>query len=73
MLSVSLGVAGTARSRAIHEALGFVVTGGDPDHGYRILENGETTLGFFRRTSEGTSARSSVDPDGIRVLVDQHV
>lgn len=45
--SISLSVADLARSRTFYEALGFVVTGGDVDHGYQILKNGETTIGIF--------------------------
>lgn len=45
--SLSLNVADLDRSRSFYEALGFVVTGGDPAHNYLILKNGETTLGLF--------------------------
>ncbi len=46
--SVSLAVEDLGRSRAFYETLGFEVTGGDPDHGYLILVNGNTVLGLFQ-------------------------
>ncbi len=45
--SMSLSVADLGVSTRFYEALGFVVLGGDPDHGYVILRNGEATLGLF--------------------------
>lgn len=45
--SMSLNVADLAKSQAFYEALGFEVTGGDPEHNYLILKNGETTIGLF--------------------------
>jgi catechol 2,3-dioxygenase-like lactoylglutathione lyase family enzyme len=51
--SVSLNVADLAVSRAFYEKLGFVVAGGDPDHGYLILKNGEATIGIFKGMFEG--------------------
>lgn len=45
--SISLAVAELEASRRFYEALGFVVAGGDPDHGYQILKNGESTIGIF--------------------------
>lgn len=45
--SISLTVADLDRSRAFYVALGFEVTGGDPEHDYLILKNGETTIGLF--------------------------
>ena len=45
--SISLAVADLEASRRFYEALGFVVAGGDPDHGYQILKNGESTIGIF--------------------------
>lgn len=45
--SVSLAVADLDASRAFYTALGFEVTGGDPDEGWLILKNGESTLGLF--------------------------
>ena len=51
--SVSLAVADLDASRRFYETLGFVVSGGDPDHGYLILRNGEATLGLFHGMFEG--------------------
>lgn len=51
--SVSLSVADLTRSREFYESLGFEVTGGDPEHGYLMLKNGETTLGLFQGMFEG--------------------
>lgn len=45
--SISLAVADLDASRRFYEALGFVVAGGDPEHDYLILKNGESTLGLF--------------------------
>ena len=51
--SVSLAVADLDASRRFYETLGFVVSGGDPDHGYLILRNGEATLGLFHGVFAG--------------------
>lgn len=51
--SVSLNVADLDASQRFYEGLGFVVSGGNPDHGYLILRNGEATLGLFRGMFEG--------------------
>lgn len=51
--SISLNVADLERSKQFYEALGFVVTGGDPAHGYLILKNGESTIGIFHGMFEG--------------------
>lgn len=51
--SISLNVADLDRSRAFYEALGFVVSGGDAEHGYLILKNGEATIGIFTGMFEG--------------------
>ncbi len=45
--STSLNVADLDASRRFYEALGFEMTGGDPEHDYLILKNGETTIGLF--------------------------
>lgn len=45
--SLSLDVADLAASRDFYARLGFVVAGGDVEHGYLVLRNGETTLGLF--------------------------
>ncbi len=52
--SISLNVADLDRSRVFYEALGFEVAGGDPDHGYLILKNGESTIGIFKGMFEGS-------------------
>ena len=51
--SVSLNVADLDVSRKFYEALGFVVTGGGPEHNYLILKNGESTIGLFYGMFEG--------------------
>ena len=51
--SISLNVSDLERSRAFYGALGFVVAGGDADHGYLILKNGESTIGIFSGMFEG--------------------
>lgn len=51
--SISLNVADLERSRTFYEALGFVVSGGDAEHGYLILKNGESTIGIFTGMFEG--------------------
>jgi len=51
--SISLSVADLAASRRFYEALGFVVTGGDVEHNYLILKNGESTIGIFQGMFEG--------------------
>ena len=47
VFSLSLSVADLAASRKFYGKLGFVEAGGDPDEGWVILKNGETTLGLF--------------------------
>jgi catechol 2,3-dioxygenase-like lactoylglutathione lyase family enzyme len=47
VFSLSLNVADLGASREFYAKLGFVETGGDPDEGWLILKNGETTLGLF--------------------------
>lgn len=51
--SISLNVADLDASRAFYEKLGFVETGGDTEHGYLIMKNGEATIGLFRGMFEG--------------------
>ena len=50
--SISLAVADLELSRQFYEKLGFVASGGDSDHGYLILKNGETTIGLFHKMFE---------------------
>ena len=47
VFSLSLSVADMSASREFYGKLGFVEAGGDPDEGWVILKNGETTLGLF--------------------------
>jgi catechol 2,3-dioxygenase-like lactoylglutathione lyase family enzyme len=51
--SISLDVADLEASRAFYEALGFVVSGGDPELDYLILKNGESTIGLFHGMFDG--------------------
>ncbi len=51
--SISLNVADLEASRAFYEALGFAVSGGDPEHNYLILKNGDSTIGLFHGMFEG--------------------
>lgn len=51
--SISLNVADLEVSRQFYESLGFVVAGGDPEHGYLILQNGEATVGLFHGMFDG--------------------
>lgn len=51
--SISLDVADLEASRRFYENLGFVVSGGDPEHNYLILKNGESTIGIFHGMFEG--------------------
>ncbi|OAN68752.1 glyoxalase [Jannaschia sp. EhC01] len=51
--SVSLAVQDLAKSRAFYETLGFSQLGGDPDHGYLIMKNGDTLIGLFHGMFEG--------------------
>ncbi len=46
--SVSLAVQDLQASRAFYEKLGFSDMGGNPDHGYLIMKNGETIIGLFQ-------------------------
>lgn len=46
--SISLNVSDLEKSRTFYQALGFEVAGGEAEHGYLILKNGETTIGIFQ-------------------------
>ena len=46
--SMSLAVKDLAASKAFYELLGFEMMGGDADHGYLILKNGDTIIGLFQ-------------------------
>jgi catechol 2,3-dioxygenase-like lactoylglutathione lyase family enzyme len=47
VFSVSLAVQDLQASRAFYAKLGFSDMGGNPDHGYLIMKNGETIIGLF--------------------------
>jgi catechol 2,3-dioxygenase-like lactoylglutathione lyase family enzyme len=51
--SVSLSVKDLAASRTFYETLGFSAMGGDPDHGYLIMKNGDALVGLFHGMFEG--------------------
>ncbi len=51
--SVSLSVKDLARSRAFYETLGFRVIGGNEEHHYQILQNGDAVIGIFQGLFEG--------------------
>lgn len=51
--SVSLSVKDLAASRTFYETLGFSAMGGDPDHGYLIMKNGDALVGLFQGMFEG--------------------
>jgi catechol 2,3-dioxygenase-like lactoylglutathione lyase family enzyme len=67
--SISLSVADLDASRRFYEALGFVVAGGDPEHDYLILKNGESTIGIFHGMFEGNiltfnrASNRGIEPD----------
>ena len=46
--SVSLAVKDLATSKSFYEKLGFETFGGDPQHGWLILKNGDHVLGLFQ-------------------------
>ncbi|MEM7656284.1 MAG: VOC family protein [Bacteroidota bacterium] len=51
--SVSLSVADLQTSKAFYEKLGFTVFGGNPEHNYLIMKNGQTLIGLFQGMFEG--------------------
>ncbi|MEM6325809.1 MAG: VOC family protein [Bacteroidota bacterium] len=51
--SVSLSVSDLAASRTFYEHLGFEVFGGDAEHGYLMMRQGEHVLGLFQGMFEG--------------------
>lgn len=51
--SVSLSVQDLAKSKAFYETLGFSQMGGDPDHCYLIMKNGDALVGLFQGMFEG--------------------
>lgn len=50
--SISLAVQDLAASRAFYEKLGFSTLGGNPEHGYLMLKNGDTVIGLFQKMFE---------------------
>lgn len=76
--SVSLSVRDLAKSRSFYEDLGFTMMGGDADHGYLILKNGDTLIGLFQGMFEGNmltfnpgwdqSAQDVDDFDDVRAI-----
>lgn len=46
--SVSLAVKDLAASRAFYEKLGFTTFGGNPEHRWVILKNGDHIIGLFQ-------------------------
>ncbi|MDJ0792678.1 MAG: VOC family protein [Woeseiaceae bacterium] len=46
--SVSLAVKDLAVSRDFYEKLGFEKFGGDPEHNYLIMKNGDHVIGLFQ-------------------------
>jgi len=46
--SVSLAVKDLAKSKAFYQKLGFEPVGGNEEHNYLILRNGEATIGLFQ-------------------------
>ncbi len=46
--SVSLAVKDLAASRGFYEKLGFEKFGGDPEHNYLIMKNGDHVIGLFQ-------------------------
>lgn len=51
--SVSLAVKDLAVSQAFYEKFGFKAVGGNPEHNWLILRNGEHVLGLFQGMFEG--------------------
>jgi catechol 2,3-dioxygenase-like lactoylglutathione lyase family enzyme len=51
--SMSLSVADLGVSRDFYETLGFSAMGGDADHGYLIMKNGDTLIGLFQGMFKG--------------------
>lgn len=51
--SISLSVKNLATSVAFYEDLGFSRFGGQDEHGYAIMKNGETLVGLFQGMFEG--------------------
>lgn len=46
--SISLNVKDLLVSKEFYEKLGFIIFGGQVEHGYLIMKNGETIIGLFQ-------------------------
>ncbi len=76
--SISLAVKDLGKSIAFYTDLGFSQMGGNVDHGYAIMKNGETLVGLFQGMFEKNmltfnpgwdQSAGNVDPfDDVRVL-----
>lgn len=51
--SLSLSVKDLAVSQVFYEKLGFSAMGGNAEHGYLIMKQGETLIGLFQGMFEG--------------------
>lgn len=51
--SVSLSVKDLATSKAFYEKLGFSDLGGEMEHGYLIMKNGDAVIGLFQGMFDG--------------------
>ncbi|MCM3741846.1 VOC family protein [Oceanobacillus luteolus] len=47
--SISLNVKDIKKSKEFYEKLGFKTLGGDMEHNWLILKNGDTVIGLFQR------------------------
>lgn len=76
--SISLSVKDLSASREFYETLGFSNMGGDPDHGFLIMKNGDAVIGLFQGMFEGNmltfnpgwdQSAQAVDPfDDVRAI-----
>jgi len=48
VFSISLAVKDIQASKAFYEKFGFTVLGGNPEHNWVILKNGDTVIGLFQ-------------------------
>jgi catechol 2,3-dioxygenase-like lactoylglutathione lyase family enzyme len=51
--SISLSVKDLKKSKAFYESLGFTVLGGNEEHHYLIMKNGNALVGLFQGMFEG--------------------
>lgn len=76
--STSLAVKDLGKSQAFYEALGFTAMGGNAEHGYLMMKQGETIIGLFQGMFEQNiltfnpgwdSNAQNVDPfDDVRAI-----